>query len=479
MLQALNKSWLTDTVEDSVFTSWPYFRELRTLFSEARKVIVSSDGKTRLDMVVDFSKKYYDNKSGKLDLETVMRNCAEVDATLRNHYKDAMSEERVTIFWFEAMKYFMPTTSNLQDHRTVYDKLCPDLIHRLKTEMEAEKVVILKPKAQKSASTKPRAKSKPKGKKVAKAASPKAKAKSKAQGKVGTASSSSLGKRTQLSRKGSEVDEPKAKQPKTQPQPQPSQPKNPLTKRFDYLDSVNETIAAASLPLTVRGMTIDEKLPVLVAKVCRHSLIFLWAGETMFSGTVHEMWSKLRVAMHAELARAVFDYVKALTDAEDVPPESEDAAAAAETAVVSVDSTVVQFNLIAARKFVLANVVPFPDFLMAQPGYKSLSSRVSSRLAAQLSDTNASSAASQLDMSVLIDIVVSEVEKVYPMFWLHTLNGLVNHYLSTEVQSGEIDASLLALFGIDDDLDESQAGLDAALDEELMLDTVASRTYVG
>ena len=270
--------------------------------------------------------------------------------------------------------------------------------------------------------------------------------------KVGTASSSSLGKRTKLSRKGSEVDEPKAKQPKTQPQPQPSQPKNPLTKRFDYLDSVNETIAAASLPLTVRGMTIDEKLPVLVAKVCRHSLIFLWAGETMFSGTVHEMWSKLRVAMHAELARAVFDYVKALTDAEDVPPESEDAAAAA----VSVDSTVVQFNLIAARKFVLANVVPFPDFLMAQPGYKSLSSRVSSRLAAQLRDTNASSAASQLDMSVLIDIVVSEVEKVYPMFWLHTLNGLVNHYLSTEVQSGEIDASLPALFGTDDDLDRAR-----------------------
>ena len=65
-----------------------------------------------------------------------MRNCAEVDATLRNHYKDAMSEERMTIFWFEAMKCFMPTTSNVQDHRTVYDNLCPDLIYRLKTEME-------------------------------------------------------------------------------------------------------------------------------------------------------------------------------------------------------------------------------------------------------------------------------------------------------------------------------------------------------
>ena len=76
------------TIEDPVCTSWPYFRELRTFFTESRKV-VAGEGPTgpltRLDLIVNFSKKYYDNKSGKVDLETVMRNCGEVDVVLRNH----------------------------------------------------------------------------------------------------------------------------------------------------------------------------------------------------------------------------------------------------------------------------------------------------------------------------------------------------------------------------------------------------------
>ena len=149
------------TMEDPVFTGWPYFRALRTFFTESKKILVD-DGQggtlTRLDLIVNFSKKFYDNKSGKIDLETAIRNCGEVDCLLRNHYKDAISEQRATLIWYECMKMFMPLLPNCKDgHVTVADKLAPDLITRLKTQISADKVVVLKAKQEKK--PKPKAKS--------------------------------------------------------------------------------------------------------------------------------------------------------------------------------------------------------------------------------------------------------------------------------------------------------------------------------
>ena len=266
------------TMEDPVFTSWPYFRELRTFFTESKKILVD-DGQggtlTRLDLIVNFSKKFYDNKSGKIDLETAIRNCGEVDCLLRNHYKDAMSEQRATLIWYECMKMFMPLLPNCKDgHVTVADKLAPDLITRLKTQMSAEKVVVLKAKQEK----KPKPKAKPKeskdnGKDAKKGRGKGAKA--KADAKADKADGKGKVKKRILTKTISRADdddgvEPAVEQPakKTKVDPTVAPPPDAqakkgskLTKKIDFLDSLNETINKASLPFAAMSQSIDTKPP--------------------------------------------------------------------------------------------------------------------------------------------------------------------------------------------------------------------------
>ena len=87
-----------------------------------------------------------------------------------------------------------------------------------------------------------------------------------------------------------------------------------MTKKFDYLDSLNETIASASLPLAATGQSVHEKLPEEVGKCVRHAVIFLWLAKTVFNDVEIVQWSKLRRAMFVFLANAVFALVQQEAD---------------------------------------------------------------------------------------------------------------------------------------------------------------------
>ena len=58
-------------------------------YAQARSVTIEVDGvaTSRLDTLIDWTKRYYDNKTGGVQLECVVRNMAEADSVLRNHYK--------------------------------------------------------------------------------------------------------------------------------------------------------------------------------------------------------------------------------------------------------------------------------------------------------------------------------------------------------------------------------------------------------
>ena len=125
--ETLQKSWLEE-IEDKVFTSFTFFREVRTFVNEALFLLwcrvfacsccvivavtmlcvllpcshrslsscqaravampltVGGPEASRLDALVEWTKSFYDNKNGP-PLETVVRNMCEADSVLRNHYK--------------------------------------------------------------------------------------------------------------------------------------------------------------------------------------------------------------------------------------------------------------------------------------------------------------------------------------------------------------------------------------------------------
>ena len=107
--EALHRQWLKGTKDRHFANNWPLYSKLRSFLNN----LGESGREQEFQQIL---RSYYDTSGNDVSLESVFRNCHEMDVTLTKHYKSSLPPARFEMVWWEGIKCCMPLHA-LSGHR--------------------------------------------------------------------------------------------------------------------------------------------------------------------------------------------------------------------------------------------------------------------------------------------------------------------------------------------------------------------------
>ena len=107
--EALHRQWLKGTKDRHFANNWPLYSKLGSFLNNLEE----SGREQEFQQIL---RSYYDTSGNDVSLESVFRNCHEMDVTLTKHYKSSLPPARFEMVWWEGIKCCMPLHA-LSGHR--------------------------------------------------------------------------------------------------------------------------------------------------------------------------------------------------------------------------------------------------------------------------------------------------------------------------------------------------------------------------
>ena len=264
------------------------------------------------------------------------------------------------------------------------------------------------------------------------------------------------------------------------------------TKDFDFIDAINETIDMCALPLSARGLSIDDALGNVVSMSFRQSynLLFfktaVWPGIEQIQAPESEQMSEESPPSHSRLSGLRKDMQKTIVNA---VFQHVQAAAAAALADVATNASAhdeqqhgggagrIGRSIVKLREWVKNNVQS-TTMILLQPSFQHMSNLVSTAICNQMQENSDTLPTNRC----IVKLVLKSVESEFPHDWLVWLAGLITSYCKRGQDSQNIDSedpsdqtddldTLKAIFGI-----KVEDDTDGGVDGELMFSTLLCRT---
>ena len=146
------KDWLTASKCKIFAGRWDFFQATQTFRNEV-------EDKGRWGQFQELLK-HVRNRGVEVELETMVRNMAEVDKQLRKHFDTSMPKPRYELFWWEAIKCCLPLSKAYPGHLMMFDKhgkRMDEVIALVGTVMgRGKQIAVRLPKQKKKKSTAPK-----------------------------------------------------------------------------------------------------------------------------------------------------------------------------------------------------------------------------------------------------------------------------------------------------------------------------------